>query len=515
MAGGFFLLGQAVAGADEGAGNINDSNNQSTATNTNETTVSTNVSGGAGGTNSASVNTGAIVGGGGIPMATTSSAPSNSGGGGGGVEVETGDVKVSQEANGGSVSNSGNVSVSGGPTQTATATADTTVDQTAKAKGGSGNQAPEKVNGSSMGGGGAGNINDSNNQSTATNTNETTVQTNVYGGPAGANYAEVNTGLILDFGIRVLDGIAASSSGPAGYYGGFEVETGDVKVSQEANGGDVRNSGNVWISGGANQTATSDATTDVYQRARSRGYDGGGAGNLNWSNNQGYATNYNETSVQTNVYGGPGGENSAGVNTGALVFFPFLFLSSSDGAGYEGGGFEVETGDVWLKQEANGGDVRNSGNVSIKGGANQTATAHAATDVHQKARAKGGDGAWNLNWSNNQAYATNTSTTSVQTNVNGGPGGRNQAEVNTGLIVFFGYLSPLSSTSAEYEEGGFEVETGDVRLKQEANGGDVRNSGNVSIKGGANQTATAHAATDVHQKARAKGVRPAYCRPTV
>ena len=173
----------------------------------------------------------------------------------------------------------------------------------------------------------------------------------------------------------------------------------------------------------------------------------------------------------------------------------------------------METGDVWLKQEANGGDVRNSGNVWIKGGAHQTATADADTDVHQNARSKGGDGAWNLNWSNNQAYATNTNSTSVTTYANGGYGGSNEASANTGLIVFFPYISELRTSGGEYgecEEGGIEVETGDVWLKQQANGGDVRNSGNVSIKGGAHQTATAHADTDVHQKARSKGYHPRY-----
>ncbi|UOY00492.1 hypothetical protein [Blastococcus sp. PRF04-17] len=504
MAGGLFFLGQAVAGADEGAGNANTSNNEASATNSNTTTVTTSVEGGSGGTNSAAVNTGAIVGGGGImtapaSTASTSSAPPPNGGGGGGVAVKTGDVKVSQQANGGSVSGSGNVHVSGGPKQTATATADTTVHQTAASK---------------NHGGGAGNANTSNNQASASNTNTTTVSTDVRGGNGGVNSAAVNTGLILDLGFG--RDLAATTSGSPGHEGGgVEVTTGDVHLKQQANGGDVHNSGNVSIKGGAHQTATAHADTAVHQKARSKGH-GDGAYNLNVSNNEASASNYNSTTVTTYVAGGDGGYNSAEVNTGAIIFFGFFGPLASSGGEYEEGGFVVETGDVWLKQQANGGDVHNSGNVSIKGGAHQTATAHATTTVHQKAHSKGhGDGAYNLNVSNNEASASNYNSTTVTTYVTGGDGGSNEAFVNTGAIIFFGFFAPFSTSGAEYEEGGFVVDTGDVYVKQQANGGDVRNSGNVSIKGGAHQTATAHATTTVHQKAHSKGVRGDYCKKTV
>ena len=269
MVGGFFILGQAVASADdgqtagadsgtevvqeststsgEGAGNINGSNNQSDASNSTTTTADTDVAGGNGGTNEASVNTGVIEGGGTmensgpqgqeLPDLTSLETPAPPSGGTE-VEIETGDVKVVQEANGGDVKGSGNANVSGAPTQTATSTATTSVDQTAKNKGGSDGGDPESYSTSSMGGDGAGNYNDSNNQSSANNSNTTDVDTNVTGGNGGTNWVEINTGLI-----------GVTFNCPEGSTCYFNIDTGDVYVHQEANGGDVTDSGNVNIGG--------------------------------------------------------------------------------------------------------------------------------------------------------------------------------------------------------------------------------------------------------------------------
>jgi LPXTG-motif cell wall-anchored protein len=140
-----------------------------------------------------------------------------------------------------------------------------------------------------------------------------------------------------------------------------DVSTGDVWASQEANGGDVNDSGNVSVSDDVTQAAW--AGNDVSQNSSSQG-DKGREGNRrggNDSDNAAFSFNDNETTVDTgDIKGGNGGWNSLDVNTGY------------EGSGYYGylpSSLDITTGDVWVSQEANGGDVNGSGNVSVGSGA--------------------------------------------------------------------------------------------------------------------------------------------------
>src|SRR6476620_719697 len=128
MAGGLWLLGQAVASADEGSaasgadttvtqtdggggGNANLSDNSASAENKDITKVETDVTGGTGGSNSADVNTGILPGGMPTNPACTASVANESPSGppkheddpGTTVTLNTGDVSATQQANGGNV----------------------------------------------------------------------------------------------------------------------------------------------------------------------------------------------------------------------------------------------------------------------------------------------------------------------------------------------------------------------------------------------------------------------------
>lgn len=264
MAGGIWFLGSAVANADDqvadaanttgqvsssestgdggslnGAGNANDSSAE--ATNIQETEVDTDVDGGDGGSNSASVNTGVITGGP-APNGTFSvenTEPAHESEPIVDLTVHTGDVSVTQNADGGDVNGSGNVSVSGhSGDQTATAVND--VQQTATST-----STEEDDHGWTKGKGKddedgslnlAGNLNES--ESEATNIDVTDIETDVEGGDGGWNYADINTGIIGN-----------TFYCPAYSTCYFTFTTGSVTVVQNANGGDVTDSGNVNVGG--------------------------------------------------------------------------------------------------------------------------------------------------------------------------------------------------------------------------------------------------------------------------
>ena len=147
----------------------------------------------------------------------------------------------------------------------------------------------------------------------------------------------------------------------------------------------------------------------------------------------------------------------------------------------------VNTGDVTVNQQANGGDVNGSGNVAVAGSGNQTATATATTTVDQTSTGEdnhhgnehhgnyggpealgpqnsGHDQGGNFNGSENNADASNVDVTKVETDVTAGDGGSNFADINTGIIGNF-YC----------EKGGctYNITTGSVTLNQQANGGNV------------------------------------------
>jgi len=388
--------------SEGGGGGLNGNLSEAEAKNVDVTEVTTNVTGGNGGTNSATINTG-VVAGGGTDMVTTSEAPS----GGGGVDVNfhSGDVAVTQEANGGDVNGSGNVSVAGGGNQTATAT--NNVDQSNTSEGDEHGRPGGDWNGGSpalsgpMGGGGPhddGNVNLNGSSAEATNIHVVDVDTYITGGDGGYNSAEINTGIILGRYDSAPVGLARVND-PREDQDGIDVwfRSGDVWLRQEANGGDVNHSGNVHVTGGGNQTAT--ATNNVSQSNASKedGHDwkGGGdwngdksrslgpnhdnGGNVNLNGSSAEATNIHKVEVETNVTGGNGGSNYADINTGIIgnTFYCPEYSTCT---------FNFHTGDVTVHQSANGGDVNGSGNVNIGGNGSDHASKPADCPKHENAR---------------------------------------------------------------------------------------------------------------------------------
>ena len=260
MAGGLFFLGQAVASAsDAGASNdvtqVNDSSgsggsganlndSSADATNVDVTHVDSTVTGGSGGVNSTSVNTG-VLSGGPILVADTVSAQSRPSGDDDHhgdhhgddhsttVDVTTGDVSVTQNANGGAVDNSGNIAVADkGGNQTATAS--NTVSQSNSSEGDDHHGREHHDGKDHHGHGGNSNWNES--DSSATNVDKTTVDSTVTGGAGGSNSADINTGIIGN-----------TFYCPEHSTCTYNFTTGDVTVYQNANGGDVNNSGNIGV----------------------------------------------------------------------------------------------------------------------------------------------------------------------------------------------------------------------------------------------------------------------------
>jgi hypothetical protein len=286
MAGGVWFLGQAVAQADgitqtndtaqansqtadsQNGGGVtgNSGGNANSSSNYADITVSTHVVGGAGGTNTSNVNTG-IQG---------STVVAGSGGGGGGgvmtpntaaslnenrpsqqrsndvnasVSISTRSVSVEQNANGGNVSGSGNISelptvnqsnnVWQSNTQTATSTEDNHHNWGKKKGGGS------EFDSRGMGRGNdglTGNIGGNFNESS--NTLYLDVSTYVRGGRGGDNYSNVNTG--------AQDALLLCSAKHGDAWCETNIETGSVSVLQNANGGNVSDSGNIGGSHGQN-----------------------------------------------------------------------------------------------------------------------------------------------------------------------------------------------------------------------------------------------------------------------
>jgi hypothetical protein len=255
--------------------------------------------------------------------------------------------------------------------------------------------------------------------------------------------------------------------------------------------------GGMWLLGQAVASAdqVADASNGVDQTNTSVDSDGGGA-NLNFSEAE--ATNEQEVEVETDVEGGDGGVNIASINTGVVNEAPrqVEVLTTVEEPNGDGGGIEVnfESGDVTLTQEANGGDVNKSGNVAVGDLGDQTAIA--SNEVSQSNSSEGDDHDWNggprengpqslspgnsnhddgnanLNFS--EAEASNEQEIEVETDIEGGDGGVNIAEINTGIIGNTFYC-PEHATCT------FNFTTGSVTVYQSANGGDVNGSGNVGI----------------------------------
>ena len=225
----------------------------------------------------------------------------------------------------------------------------------------------------------------------------------------------------------------------------------------------------------AEQTATAGNNVDQGAASSSEG-SGSGAGNANFSSSE--ATNVQKTEVDTDVNGGDGGTNVAAINTGVISGGgQNMATTQSTDQGQQFTKIEFNSGDVVLHQSADGGDVNGSGNVHVAGNSgDQTATATNNVDQTAVSKTDGEEseesGAGNINKSS--AEATNIDITDIETDVDGGDGGFNEAEINTGIIgnTFYCY---------EGSKCVYDFETGDVKLVQSADGGDVNNSGNVSV----------------------------------
>jgi len=225
--------------------------------------------------------------------------------------------------------------------------------------------------------GGGANLNFS--EAEATNEQEVEVETDVEGGDGGVNIASINTGVVNEAPRQVE--VLTTVEEPNGDGGGIEVnfESGDVTLTQEANGGDVNKSGNVAVGDLGDQTAI--ASNEVSQSNTSEGDDhdwnGGGDwpkdngpaslsmgnphdedGNANLNESEAEASNEQEIDVDTDIEGGDGGLNEAWINTGIIgnTFYCPAYSTCV---------YNFHTGDVTLVQEANGGDVNGSGNVGI------------------------------------------------------------------------------------------------------------------------------------------------------
>ena len=227
--------------------------------------------------------------------------------------------------------------------------------------------------------GGGANLNFS--EAEATNEQEVEVETDVDGGDGGVNEASVNTGVVSGGGMSApvyttTEYVPNEQEQP---FTTVTFESGDVTLTQEANGGDVNKSGNVAVGDLGDQTAI--ASNEVSQSNTSEGDDhdwnGGGDwpkdngpaslsmgnphdedGNANLNESEAEASNEQEIDVDTDIEGGDGGLNEAWINTGIIgnTFYCPAYSTCV---------YNFHTGDVTLVQEANGGDVNGSGNVGI------------------------------------------------------------------------------------------------------------------------------------------------------
>jgi hypothetical protein len=223
-----------------------------------------------------------------------------------------------------------------------TATAANNGDQSSSAQGSGGDSA-------------AGNANFS--DAEATNVQKTEVDTDVDGGDGGKNIAVINTGVVSGGNdIRTLEAPEEEDGKVV-----VDVESGDVALSQSADGGDVNKSGNVNAAGNTgNQTATAvnnvDQNADADSGDDGKKWDDSEAGNINKSDAE--ATNVDITDVETDVDGGDGGTNVAVINTGIVGN---TFYCPQGATCY----YNFTTGSVTVHQSADGGDVNGSGNVNV------------------------------------------------------------------------------------------------------------------------------------------------------
>jgi hypothetical protein len=245
------------------------------------------------------------------------------------------------------------------------------------------------------------------------------------------------------------------------------------------------------VASASDQVADASNNTDQISSTESDG------GNLNGNLSEAEAKNVDITEVETNVSGGNAGTNTASVNTGIVPGEQIYTLSEQNGDGeHEDQGTTVDftSGSVTVNQEANGGDVNHSGDVTVADTGSQTATA--TNTVNQTAISQGdehgrnnddyetksfgserdSEEGGNTNLNGSSAEATNIHKVDVDTDINGGHGGVNYADINTGIIGNTFYCPEHSTCTYNFT-------TGNVTVNQSANGGNVNGSGNVNVGG--------------------------------
>jgi hypothetical protein len=276
--------------------------------------------------------------------------------------------------------------------------------------------------------------------------------------------------------------------------------------------------GGMWLLGQAVAQADQVNNTGQDNTQSSTSEDGGGttgnvAGNFNESSNE------YKLDVETNVSGGNGGSNTSNVNTGvqgAIIVVEsngssqapvYQESSSSSSNGSRGGDaegeIEIETHSVYVEQNANGGSVHGSGNISdlpdapnqtnnVSQSNHQTASSEDGHkwwprhDDKEQMKSRGMGGGWGGltgNLAGNFNESENEIEIDLETNVYGGDGGYNDSNVNTGIQL------ALLACKAEYggdAECEVDIETGSVTVIQNANGGSVYGSGNIVDSHGRN-----------------------------
>jgi hypothetical protein len=151
----------------------------------------------------------------------------------------------------------------------------------------------------------------------------------------------------------------------------------------------------------------------------------------------------------------------------------------------------IETDDVYVEQNANGGNVDDSGNVNdLPDLPDQSNTVHQSNDQsatseddHEgengnsnSSNSEGGSDGLTGNLAGNFNESENETEIDIDTDVQGGDGGSNYSNVNTGLQDVLFLCIAKGGGDAKCI---FNISTGSVTVIQNANGGNVSDSGNV------------------------------------
>ena len=171
--------------------------------------------------------------------------------------------------------------------------------------------------------------------------------------------------------------------------------------------------GGVWFLGQAVAQADEQANNVGQDNSQSATGEGGGGVTGNIGGNANSSSNEVDVDISTDVDGGDGGSNYSNVNTGVqgaiIVAYsdgnsqPAVNGFAQNGGGHSGDAevdIEIATGSVHVEQNANGGSVSGSGNVSdlpklpdqtnnVHQSNNQTATSE--DDRHGRPHHGGGD----------------------------------------------------------------------------------------------------------------------------